>query len=142
VRIMANANLSNEEFAAGLRSAHLICQPSSAEGFGLVPLEARACGVPVAATRCTGHAEHMGDCGEMDGVVAINCGPIGPSDDYPGARAPTVDADAIADALEAAYGQWRELAVAAQVRAPQVRSRWAWETVLADPLDILTRSAI
>ena len=47
------------DMASYLGGFDLVCQPSRAEGFGLVPLEARACGVPVAATLCTGHADHM-----------------------------------------------------------------------------------
>lgn len=35
-----------------------VVQPSRAEGFGLIPLEARAAGVPAIMTFCTGHEEH------------------------------------------------------------------------------------
>ena len=35
-----------------------VIQPSSAEAYGIVPCEARACGLPVIMTRCTGHTQH------------------------------------------------------------------------------------
>lgn len=44
-----------------LRSFDLVLQPSRAEGFGLVPLEAAAAGVPVVMTNVTGHREFSED---------------------------------------------------------------------------------
>ena len=35
-----------------------LVQPSAVEAFGLTPLEARALGIPVICTHCTGHAQH------------------------------------------------------------------------------------
>lgn len=42
-----------------LRGFHAVVQPSRAEGFGMVPLEARAAGVPVLMTDTSGHREHF-----------------------------------------------------------------------------------
>jgi len=35
-----------------------LVQPSAVEAFGICPLEARAIGIPVICTHCTGHAQH------------------------------------------------------------------------------------
>jgi glycosyltransferase involved in cell wall biosynthesis len=42
-----------------LRAADVVCQPSLAEPFGLVTLEALACGRPVVATRVGGPVEFV-----------------------------------------------------------------------------------
>lgn len=119
---------------------HLIVQPSRAEGFGLVPLEARAAGVPVAATACTGHADHVGTeialgavhpsfwaAAAPAGVVVIASGDDGPMDDLPGASAPTVRQEDVADAIQHAYISWRDLHDEAVESAEAVRKSWSWE---------------
>lgn len=121
--VIPNPEASQSSLAAALRHAHLVCQPSRAEGFGLVPLEARACGVPVAMTTCTGHSEHWSSAG----AVAIRHGELAPMDDYPGAMAPTVTVDAVRDALEESYSRWLDLAAEAIETADKVREEWSWE---------------
>jgi glycosyltransferase involved in cell wall biosynthesis len=116
------------------RQHHAVCQPSRGEGFGLVPLEALACGVPVMATACTGHAEHV--TAENPGTVVVPTGPDAPVDDGPGAMAPTVDVDHLACALGEVYDQWKTYAANAQVLGSQaVREQWSWDRVTADWLE-------
>lgn len=104
---------------------HLIVQPSRAEGFGLVPLEARAAGVPVAATACTGHADHVSR--DVPGAVVIPSGDLAPLDDMAGATAPTVREQDVAEAIVRAYRSWGELHAAALGGAEAVRRQWSWE---------------
>lgn len=112
-----------------LHSVHLVCQPSRGEGFGLVPLEARASGAVVAATACTGHAEHMPTADEH-GVLVIPTGPDAPIDDVAGATAPTVTPFQIALAIKRAYEHWESLSDAAVADAPSVQTRWSWPAQL------------
>jgi glycosyltransferase involved in cell wall biosynthesis len=108
---------------------HIVCQPSRAEGFGLVPLEALASGVPIVATDCTGHAAYVGS---DPGVVVVSSGELAPIDDGPGARAPSVTPAAIAGALTKAYAEWPSLMQATQRRASAVREAWSWKAVTQD----------
>jgi glycosyltransferase involved in cell wall biosynthesis len=51
--------LSDEALAADIKRCDLVALPSIAEGFGLVILEAMACGVPVLCTTSTGGADFI-----------------------------------------------------------------------------------
>jgi glycosyltransferase involved in cell wall biosynthesis len=51
--------LSDVQLAADLKQCDLVALPSIAEGFGLVILEAMACGVPVLCTTSTGGADFI-----------------------------------------------------------------------------------
>lgn len=138
VRVLGAGDLgSGEQLAQRMSYFDLICQPSRAEGFGLVPLEARALGVPIAATTCTGHAEHMPYAGGVTaedravgwilGCVPIETGPDAPIDDFPGAQAPSLSPDAIYTALVCAYGDRHSLASNAADVAQDVYESWSWE---------------
>lgn len=120
-----------EDMARLYSAHHVICQPSRGEGFGLCPLEARACGVPVVATDCTGHEEHLKGATHEDGVVIVQSGDLAPIDDMPGALAPEVTVQAIAEALEAARDGWSDLNVTAREKSPEVRQRWSWPNAMA-----------
>lgn len=126
-------DLKIADMCALYRDHHIVVQPSRGEGFGMVPLEARAAGVPVVATVCTGHAEHM----KADdlGVVVIDHGPDAIVNDGPGALAPTVTADAVTDALGRAYRDHHALVNAAHAAAVAVRKTWSWRAVTKRFLD-------
>jgi len=103
--------------------ASFVCQPSRGEAFGLVPLEALASGVPAIATTCTGHSEYLS--GSPDGLVEVPTEGLEPIDDWPGAVAPGLRVEAVADALARAF--------AAPPKPPdwtRWRAAWAWQKVL------------
>lgn len=106
-------------------SMHAVCQPSRGEGFGMVPLEALACGVPIIATACTGHAEYLGI--RPPGTVIVEHHALAPMDDFPGSMAPIVTQVAIRDALASAFVAWESLAERAEQNAEAIASAWSWE---------------
>lgn len=118
-------NLPASEAAALYRANHLVIQPSRSEGFGMIPLEARACGVVTAMTHGTGHQDHY-DIESDQGVVLIRSGPEVLIDDGPGALAPQLRSTDVYDALVEAYQNWLTYAWHAQNDAERIRSSWNW----------------
>ncbi len=59
VDVEIRGGLSDAELATDLKRCDLVALPSIAEGFGLVILEAMACGVPVLCTTNTGGADFI-----------------------------------------------------------------------------------
>ncbi len=102
---------------------HVVCQPSRAEGFGLIPLEAKVCGLPVVMTDCTGHADHSAE----GATVVVETGRDEPIDDMDRALAPSLRSEAIYGALCEARMQYRALDERARDAAPAIRQRWSWE---------------
>jgi len=126
-------NFTYQQLVKGMSAYHLIAQPSRAEGFGLVPIEARACGIPTLFTKCTGHLDHIRSSAP-DGCVIIPTGPLGDSDDYWGAKAPTIEVVSIFDGLCEAYSNWKDLNAVAFATAKSIQEDWAWEKVTASTL--------
>lgn len=111
------------------QARHLVVQPSRGEGFGLVPLEARASGVPVMMTGCTGHSEYVGCEGFAGTVVVPTTSEYMPMDDGPDGKAPTFLVTDLVDALSRAYECWPTLAQEAVEAAPRVGAQWSWTKV-------------
>ncbi len=130
----AISGASPEAMVQEYAGAHLVCQPSRGEGFGMVPLEALASGTPIAATKCTGHSEWFFG---LAGAIEIATGPDAPIDDMPGAMAPSVTPDAIRIALQQAYYEWRILKGCAVDEAVMVRARRGWATALGPLRELL-----
>ena len=103
-------------------SAATVCVVTSLyESFGLVAVEAMACGIPVVATRVGG----------MKFTV---------EEDVSGLLVPSGDAQAIADAL-ATVIQNRQLRSTLQVGARQAAIRFSWHTVGSAVLNLYERLA-
>lgn len=123
VLVVSGQNFEARRYVEGLSKYHAVVQPSRAEGFGLVPLEARACGIPVAMTGCTGHADHI----KGPGVVEVASGEVESSDDFSQATSPGVGDREVYSALVELYENWRILDVRSAEHAPTIQEEWSWE---------------
>lgn len=108
-RVDFRGQVPRTDMPALIRSADLVVAVPWYEPFGMVPLEAMACGVPVVASAVGGHLDTV-----VDGVT----GALVPPRD-PGALARRLT-DLLADPVLPGYG-----AAAAQ----RARSRYSWERV-------------
>jgi glycosyltransferase involved in cell wall biosynthesis len=64
-RVLFTDTIAEEDLPAIYKGADLFVLPSLYEGFGLVLLEAMACGAPVAASRISSIPEILGDAGDF-----------------------------------------------------------------------------
>jgi glycosyltransferase involved in cell wall biosynthesis len=104
-----------------LRSADLVVTLPWYEPFGMVPLEAMACGVPVVATAVGGHLDTV-----IDGVTGVHVAPRTPEQTARVIRALLAD-----PTRRAAMG------FAAGDRA---RSRYSWERIAHETLTVYRRA--
>jgi hypothetical protein len=138
ITVMPGLAFTRKEMVNALSYAQVVCQTSRAEGFGLVPLEASCCGVPVVVTNCTGHTEYVP---ELTSKVVVPHGELAEIDDYPGAVAPSVNPVDIADALLQARDSWASLQREAIDSAPELAERWSWKNKTGPVLETLVRDA-
>ena len=133
-QLTTRLDLDPEHMGHVYRQYHAIVQPSRAEGFGMVPLEARVAGVPVIMTDCTGHNDHF----QLDAAsVLVESGPDAPIDDGPGAMAPSVSVDQIYYALIRAQDLLSERRQEARRSALRVYQNWSWSRVTSAFLQVL-----
>lgn len=142
INVLSRGNHDAAHMATILQSFHAVVQPSRGEGFGLVPLEARACGIPSIVTWNTGHQQHVPipRFSFENGVVPVGhwspSVPMLPIDDGPGAMAPAVTKEDIAAALFATRKNWTRLAAFAFSNAPVVGRAWSWASQTRTFIDV------
>lgn len=100
-----------------------LVQPSRAEAFGLIPVEARAVGVPVICTHCSGHAEHAES---WDTVVKHGPPEWIQTNFVEDGMAPGVSADAIAAALRTFMVNPRHLRANAAANRINYADNYSW----------------
>jgi glycosyltransferase involved in cell wall biosynthesis len=123
-----------ENMRASYLASHAGVFPSRAEGFGIIPLEMRSCGVPVVQTMCTGHADHVMSTVDLasSGIVPVKHGPMVPAWGSFG-MAPEVTSESIYEAMKQCMDTWPQLKQAAMNKAEYTRQRWDW-TFVTQPL--------
>ncbi|TDC71125.1 glycosyltransferase family 1 protein [Actinomadura sp. GC306] len=121
-RVEFLGRLGRAEVPALLRSASLVLTLPWYEPFGMVPLEAMACGVPVVASAVGGHLDTV-----VDGVTGTLVRPRDPEAAARAVRALLDDPDARAAMGIAAAGRARE--------------RYSWASVAAGTTEVYRHAA-
>jgi len=121
-RVDLRGRMDREDVAALLRSADAaVCVPWY-EPFGIVPLEAMACGTPVVASAVGGM---------IDSVV----------DDVTGIHVPPRDPDRLAEALAALLADRERRLAYGSAGIARARRRYGWPRIAAATLDVYARVA-
>jgi len=126
VRCFRQDFLTMEEQYERYARAHVVVQPSRAEGFGMIPLEALACGTPVLATGCTGHREFV----PLPGLEVVPTGDPAPCEPGPG-EAPSLDVEVLRSSFLSVYDKYDTLRREAMTSRADLRDTWGWENVLS-----------
>jgi glycosyltransferase involved in cell wall biosynthesis len=116
-RVDFRGSVARDRLPALMRSADVVVCVPWYEPFGIVPLEAMACGVPVIATAVGGLLDSV-----VDGVTGIHVQPRNP----PG----------IATAAAALLADPRRCAAMGAAGARRARLRYGWRGVAAATLDV------
>ena len=116
-RVVFRGRVGREEMPALMRSADVVVCAPWYEPFGIVPLEAMACGAPVVATAVGG---------QIDSVVHGETG----------LHVPPRDPAALAAALSDLLGDEARRRRLGEGGVRRVRSRFGWERVAAATLDV------
>jgi glycosyltransferase involved in cell wall biosynthesis len=120
-RVRMPGRISRAAMPALLRSADaVVCMPWY-EPFGIVPLEAMACGVPVIASAVGGLIDTV-----VDGVT--------------GMLVPPRDPDALADAVRRVVSDRAVRDAFGLAGSERARSRYSWDRVAADTLRVYDRA--
>jgi D-inositol-3-phosphate glycosyltransferase len=120
-RVRLIGQVARTDMPALLRSADLVVCSPWYEPFGIVPLEAMACGVPVVASAVGGMLDTV-----VDGVT--------------GAHVPPQDAAALAEVLRTLLESPSRRAELARAGLERVRSRYSWDRVAADTAAVYQRT--
>jgi glycosyltransferase involved in cell wall biosynthesis len=111
IRYEFSAPREPDEMRGLYSSCSLLAAPSRAEGFGMMPLEALACGTPILATDSTGHGQWAHSVEE--GAVWVEG-----------------DLSGLESKLSEAIGRIDSLLAGADERADDILSQWFWPEVL------------
>lgn len=106
-RILIHSETDPSNMPSAYSDLSLYVAPSHYEGFGLTPIEAMACGVPVVATKGVGTFDDQ----VIEGVTGLLVAPANP--------------DALADALSALLSQPEKLGAMAAVSREHVETHFA-----------------
>ncbi|WP_068187400.1 glycosyltransferase [Mycobacterium sp. UM_CSW] len=112
-RVRLLGGITRGEMPAVLRSADVVACTPWYEPFGIVPLEAMACGVPVAASAVGGI---------RDTVV----------DDVTGRLVPPKDSAALAEAVNPLLDDGRRRAAMGRAGRDRARARYTWDRIATD----------
>ncbi len=116
-RVYVRGRVARGDVPALLRSADIVACTPWYEPFGIVPLEAMACGVPVVVSSVGGLVDTV-----VDGMTGLHVPPRSPR--------------ALALALNALASDPQRRALLGRLGAERVRARYSWSRVAADTLEI------
>ncbi|HZW52848.1 MAG TPA: glycosyltransferase, partial [Candidatus Elarobacter sp.] len=116
-RVYMRGRVERDEVPALLRSADVVVCTPWYEPFGIVPLEAMACGVPVVVSSVGGLVDTV-----VDGMTGVHVPPQSPRQ--------------LALALQALAADAKRRRMLGKLGVERVRARYSWSRIAAETLDV------
>jgi len=126
-------DLSDEDYIEQFNKVHALVHPSKAEGFGMIPLQALACGVPVIATENTGMSDYLSDDNAMLLKVKGKVPAIGDAGEFAGGMYHAIDQEHLMQCLQDMVKNWQREKQKAEKYSSVIRQNYSWSEA-AKPL--------
>lgn len=138
VSITDQQDLNHQQMAALLNSMNVLVNCARSGGFELMPLQAKACGVPCILTNTPPQDEYFNPNHGDTGVRCYGTERISTYQNSVGSM-PIIDQDSLANALEYAYNNFKELKAMAMASGGYYRRFYRWPVVLQPVMERLRR---
>jgi glycosyltransferase involved in cell wall biosynthesis len=129
--ILVQGSIPRFELPRLYASADAFVLPTRGEGFGLPFIEALACGLPVIATRWSGHLDFLHDGNsyliDIEGVVPASSRDV---EYFAGHRWAQPSVEHLRQLMRTVYSQPDEARRKAQVGRQEISEHWDWDVVV------------
>ncbi len=129
--------LLESEYVKQFNQVHCVVHPSKAEGFGMIPLQALACGTPVIAPKITGLADYLSSNNALllnpKGKVAA----LGDAGEMSGGKYHGIDQDHLVKCLQEMHQNWKREKQKATQCASIIQQKYHWGEVIKPLIDVI-----
>jgi glycosyltransferase involved in cell wall biosynthesis len=133
-RVMVNKNvISREKLNQLYNSMHCLVYPSNGEGFGLIPFQGMATGLPTIYPAWGGLSEFKDYGVQMDYTVGDS------GHDYHVGEWCWPDFDSICERMKWVYENYEQEADTAYKDSLKIREKFSWDAVIQDAIRLLNR---
>jgi len=119
-------DLNDKDYVEQFNKVHALVHPSKAEGFGMIPLQALACGVPVIATQNTGMSDYLSEDNAILLKVKGKVPAIGDAGEFAGGMYHGIDQEHLVRCLRDMHKNWQREKQKSERYSSIIRQNYSW----------------